>query len=632
MINGVSLPSPSIQPHFTSQTQWQYERSFIDAMSRRGVDFRHKIISNGALHRFASGGRGNKDCWYVFYGMAGAFGDWSRDIHETWSLHHSLSSQDSNTLHQQIEKTRQSAEEETRRRHEATALGALEKWNSFSETGNSPYLNRKKVEAFGIRFEGTDILIPLQDTAGKLWSLQRISPEGAKRFLPGGRKKGCFHRIGPCEEGKSIYVTEGYATGASIYMSTHHTTVVAFDAGNLESVVEELKKTYPNNSIIIAGDDDRWKETNVGREKAEEIAQKYGCSVVFPTFKNTDSKPTDFNDLHVLEGVAEVSRQLTLPPRSTTLKAVNVRDLLSMDIQPRDMLLNPILPEQGLVMIHAPRGIGKTHVSLMIAYAVATGSQVFNGRWVSDKPNKVLFVDGEMPLVVMQERLAKIVNSTEADVPLDNNLLIITPDLQNQGISDLSTPEGQAIVEEHLKDVKLLILDNHSALCRRGRENESESWLPLQEWFLTLRRRGISVLLIHHSNKTGGQRGTSRKEDLLDTVISLRKPESYDPREGARFEVHYEKARGFYGEDAIPFEACLREENGKFTWYSRDIEDSQMDKVLSLKKEGLSQRNIADETGLSPATINRRLKEAKEKGLLAETRDTQVFHASRPRE
>lgn len=114
--------------------------------------------------------------------------------------------------------------------------------------------------------------------------------------------------------------------------------------------------------------------------------------------------------------------------------------------------------------------------------------------------------------------------------------------------------------------MKLLILDNHFALWRKGRENDAESWIPLQEWFLTLRRQGISVLLIHHSNKNGSQRGTLRKEDLLDTVITLRKPESYNPREGARFEVHFEKARGFYEEEASPFEAWLKEEDEKRTW------------------------------------------------------------------
>jgi putative DNA primase/helicase len=316
----------------------------------------------------------------------------------------------------------------------------------------------------------------------------------------------------------------------------------------------------------------------------------------------------------------------TRPP----LRSLNVRELLELEIPPREMILNPILPAQGLVMIHAPRGVGKTHVSLLVAHSVAIGGHMFNGKWTSSTPHKVLFVDGEMPLVVMQERLAKIINNSESEMVTEDNLIIITPDLQDIGLPDLSTPQGQQTIEDHLKDVKLLILDNYSALCRRGRENESESWIPLQEWFLKLRRRGIAVLLIHHSNKSGAQRGTSRKEDILDTVITLRKPENYDPREGARFEVHYEKARGFYGEEARPFEASLREENGQVTWCVRDIEDCEMEKVLSLRKEGLSQRNIAEETGLSPATINRRLKEAKEKGLLGES-ETEVFHVSSPR-
>ena len=209
--------------------------------------------------------------------------------------------------------------------------------------------------------------------------------------------------------------------------------------------------------------------------------------------------------------------------------------------------------------------------------------------------------------------MLKLLIVADTEVTSDENLLIITPDLQNQGISDLSTLEGQQFVEEHLTDVKLLILDNHSALCRRGRENEGESWIPLQEWFLTLRRRGISVLLIHHSNKTGGQRGTSRKEDLLDTVITLRKPENYDPREGARFEVHYEKARGFYGEEAIPFEASLKEENGKFLWHVQKIENPQVDQILTLHEQKRTQREIAEELGLGLGTVNRRLKEMQEK-------------------
>jgi hypothetical protein len=80
-----------------------------------------------------------------------------------------------------------------------------------------------------------------------------------------------------------------------------------------------------------------------------------------------------------------------------------------------------------------------------------------------------------------------------------------------------------------LNDFDLIVLDNLSTLVRSGRENESESWLPVQEWALQLRKRGKSILFVHHAGKTGQQRGTSKKEDVLDTVISLKRPKDYSP-------------------------------------------------------------------------------------------------------
>lgn len=248
----------------------------------------------------------------------------------------------------------------------------------------------------------------------------------------------------------------------------------------------------------------------------------------------------------------------TLSSKSPSLKALNIKELLSLEIPPREMILGPLIPAQGLVMIHAPRGIGKTHISLLIAYTVAMGGQMFDGRWVSGKPHKVLFVDGEMPLSALQERLAKMACRRQAEEIHEENLLIITPDLQDQCLPDLLTLEGQRYVEEHLEDEKLHILDNYSALCRRGRENEAESWLPLQEWFLGLRRRGISVLLIHHSNKMGSQRGTSRKEDLLDTILTLRKPENYAPQEGARLRYTMRRPGVSMGKKQSPLKSGSR--------------------------------------------------------------------------
>ena len=88
-----------------------------------------------------------------------------------------------------------------------------------------------------------------------------------------------------------------------------------------------------------------------------------------------------------------------------------------------------------------------------------------------------------------------------------------------------------------------------------------------------LRALGKSVLFVHHDGKGGQQRGTSRKEDVLDTVIYLKKPGDYrSEKEGARFEVHYEKHRGFYADDAKAFEAQLiKDQDGQHTWAMKDL-------------------------------------------------------------
>ena len=194
------------------------------------------------------------------------------------------------------------------------------------------------------------------------------------------------------------------------------------------------------------------------------------------------------------------------------------------------------------------------------------------------------------------------------EVPEKDCLHIITPDWQESGIPDLATAEGQAAIEQHLQGVELLILDNLSSLCRSGKENEAESWMPVQEWMLSLRKRGISVMLVHHAGKTGAQRGTSKREDLLDSVIALKRPADYEASQGARFEIHYEKARGFHGEEAKPFEAHLTGDDTNLRWEVKDMAGNLKERVLELKKEGLSQRGIAVEAGCSLTKVNRILK------------------------
>ena len=114
---------------------------------------------------------------------------------------------------------------------------------------------------------------------------------------------------------------------------------------------------------------------------------------------------------------------------------------------------------------------------------------------------------------------------------------------------------------------------------------------------------------MHHSGKGGQQRGTSRREDVLDTVVALRRPSDYRPDEGARFEAHFEKSRGFHGDDAMPFEASL---TAGAAWLTRDLADADVARVLALTAEGASARDIAAELGMSKSKVARLQVEGRE--------------------
>lgn len=289
-------------------------------------------------------------------------------------------------------------------------------------------------------------------------------------------------------------------------------------------------------------------------------------------------------------------------------------DFLEIDIPPREEILRPWLFSQGLAMIHAYRGIGKTHVALGIACAVSTGSSFFG--WQAPIPRRVVFMDGEMPAITVQERL-KAQLAAMRKIPEVGFFRIITPDRQKGAIPDLSEKKGQNRLIDVINkaEVDLVILDNVSCLFRSGKENEAESWLPAQDLALLLRRSGIAVIFIHHSGKGGLQRGTSKKEDVLDTVFNLRLPKNYSKTDGARFEVHFEKARGIWGDDTRAFEAKLEVRDGKALWFLKDVGGAdKMKEAIELAKMGKSVEDISDELSTSRSTVARWLKKAKEKG------------------
>lgn len=214
----------------------------------------------------------------------------------------------------------QAAEAERARVRDAAAQRCQGMWDSFSPAASSPYLEKKGVEAFGLKEDQGNLIVPLRNTEGELRGIQAIAPDGQKVFATGIEKKGNFHLIGA--EGKDlsqgeIILCEGYATGASVHMATGKPVAVAFDSGNLIPVAEAMRAKYPNAAITICADNDHTMERdgkpyNVGVEKASLAAQKVNGKVKVPTFTDKEKSQglTDFNDLHKARGLKAVQRQI----------------------------------------------------------------------------------------------------------------------------------------------------------------------------------------------------------------------------------------------------------------------------------------------------------------------------------
>ena len=193
---------------------------------------------------------------------------------------------------------------ELERKQAVAAERARRIYSSAAECAKHAYLTMKGVApVLGLKAYGKALVVPMY-SGNDLVSLQFILPDGTKRFLSGGRKKGCFFSIGK-DAAKPLLICEGLATGLSLYECTGYPVLVAFDAGNLSPVAETARGCHADRKIVICADNDiRRDGENTGLSTAAQIAEKIDAFLAVPSLK-TGGK-CDFNDLHCIEGKDEV--------------------------------------------------------------------------------------------------------------------------------------------------------------------------------------------------------------------------------------------------------------------------------------------------------------------------------------
>lgn len=262
--------------------------------------------------------------WYIAHehqlrggrvAIVGRFGNWKAgdeaqilrtDVGE-------ISAAERKDLQAKAAAAKRAAEQERAATAESARRRAEFMWPKLQGQGSSEYLLRKQVGAFGVRFaRGGAVVVPVRTLAGALVGLQFIQADGAKRFLRGTPKRGSCHVIGDLAGDGPIVIVEGYATGGSVHLATKWTVVVAWDAGNLQVIVKELRKLYPRRELVVAADDDHeavdraGQPYNKGRIFGTQAAGTNTAHLAFPKFAEPKGR-SDFNDMHVERGLEVVS-------------------------------------------------------------------------------------------------------------------------------------------------------------------------------------------------------------------------------------------------------------------------------------------------------------------------------------
>jgi len=253
--------------------------------------------------------------------------------------------------------------------------------------------------------------------------------------------------------------------------------------------------------------------------------------------------------------------------------AVSATDFMAQAIKEPMAYIRLFLREGTLTMVYGPKGVGKSWLTYALALSLTRKrfDDIEIGPWSVRNPAGVLILDGEMHPYEMQYRL-KTLSGPLGEMDPENPLVIISAIQlgKRHGCEpDLTDKEWRNVVTSYLErnpHLKVLVLDNLSSLAQTEDDNSTTDWSPINQWLLKLRGMDVSVVMVHHANKMGTDRGTSKRTDNLDTVIKLTKPADSKADDGAYFNVSFDKGRSLKAGEAEAFTLRIRPHETHPTW------------------------------------------------------------------
>ncbi len=372
-----------------------------------------------------------------------------------------------------------------------------------------PYLVKKGVKPHeGVKFHAPtgNMLVPLVDEHGALWSVQRISADGTKKINDGGRLSGnAFFFPG---DTATVYLAEGYATAATVNELTGATTVMGISSGNMPAVAAFLARKLPAATLIVAGDND-----DAGRKAAAKVQEKAPrFKAVFPP-----TEGDDWND-YGTKNPDMARKMLTATPagRGPMLVDVNTIGLTEPTFLVEDAIETP-----GTGMVFGASGSGKSFFILDIGLHCAAGIP-WLGKAVKEGP--VIYLCGEGRHAVPRRVAAW--RSVHGAVP-DGRFLMSRRRVQfdPDSVCEMAG-EITALAEKGGAPVLIVIDTMARALPGDCDENSAKDTMAFVDMCDRLQAQyNCVVLIIHHTGHSESAnkraRGSSALKGAMDLEILL---------------------------------------------------------------------------------------------------------------
>lgn len=461
---------------------------------------------DGRVHRFKVRGdkARQKSGWYKLFGdrlPAGAFGSWRGDICIKWHANGTqlLTDADREEIEAIQARVLYEREQEAKRQHAAAAQSAAHIWQTTTDAAaDHPYLMRKGVKPHGLHQTADGRLVMPIYVGDRLTSLQYIDGDGSKCFHAGGEVAAGYYMIPAAQrESRTLYICEGYATGASIAEATGAAVVVALNAGNLLKVAPWIRTQLPDGDLVIVADNDA---SGVGQAKAHEAAALSGARVIVPPEEG------DANDY------AQRGRDLAALLTQRRPWLIKGRDFYKTP-DPIKWLIKGWVQANAMMMCFGESGAGKTFFVLDLALTIASGMTDWHGHRV--KPGPVVYLAGEGHYG-LKARIAAWVHERGRDV---DDIYV------SESACDLNTAEGYSRVVREINDYEarpvLIVVDTLNRFLL-GDENKADDARSLIDACGKLMQQyRCSVLIVHHTGVSPDARTRARGSSAFKGAMDV---------------------------------------------------------------------------------------------------------------